>query len=101
MIGKGSTRNIGLRTASVWSARNGSAAALRAAASVVPINGLRAKGSCPGDGAGVPRTEGTPDPGFWSATGNFGGQSETGDQMTSFALCARSRGPRQPPRKTG
>ncbi len=59
------------------------------------------KGSYPGDGAGVPLTEGTHDPSFWSATGNFGGQSETGDQATGSARCARSRGPRQPPRKTG
>ncbi len=54
----------------------------------VPINGLRAKGGYPADNSGAPLTDGAADPSFWSATGNFGGQSETGDQVTSFALCA-------------
>jgi hypothetical protein len=57
----------------------------------VPINGLRAKGSYPSDSGGAPLTGGAADPGFWSATGNFGGQSETGDQVTSFALCASKK----------
>lgn len=58
----------------------------------VPINGLRAKGTYPADGTGGPLTAGTTaDPGSWSATGNFGGQSETGDQVTSLALCATKK----------
>jgi hypothetical protein len=53
-----------------------------------PINGLRAKGTYPSNNAGTPVANGTTNPQFWSATGNFGGQSESGDQVTSFALCA-------------
>jgi hypothetical protein len=57
----------------------------------VPINGLRAKGTFPSDGDGNPLRASTADLGLWSATGNFGGQSETGDQVTSLALCATKK----------
>jgi len=57
----------------------------------VPINGLRAKGTYPSDGAGSPLSSSTTDLGSWSATGNFGGRSETGDQVTSLALCATKK----------
>ena len=52
-----------------------------------PGNGLRAKGSYPSDPAGVPALPGTA-PASWSATANFGAAAETGDQVTSLALCS-------------
>ncbi|WP_163548915.1 Ig-like domain-containing protein [Candidatus Frankia nodulisporulans] len=53
-----------------------------------PINGLRAKGTFPSDASGTVSLDGTQDPVFWAAVGNFGGQSEEGDKITSFAVCA-------------
>ena len=57
----------------------------------VPTNGLRVKGTYPSDASGAPLTDGTATPDFWSAAGNFGGRSEPGDQVTSFALCAAKK----------
>lgn len=56
-----------------------------------PINGLRAKGTYPSGTTGTPVSDGTANPHSWSATGNFGGQPEPGDQVTSFALCASKK----------
>lgn len=46
----------------------------------------------PSDSGGNPVTNGGTDPSFWTAVGGFGGQSEAGDQVTSFAMCS-TRGP--------
>ncbi|WP_235498123.1 Ig-like domain-containing protein [Frankia sp. R43] len=56
---------------------------------VPPINGLRAKGSFPSDASGTMSSTGTQNPQFWAAVGNFGGQAEEGDKITSFAVCAQ------------
>ena len=42
----------------------------------------------PSDSGGNPVANGATDPSFWTAVGGFGGQSETGDQVTSFAMCS-------------
>lgn len=55
---------------------------------VPPINGLRAKGTFPSDASGTMSTNGAQNPQFWAALGNFGGQAEDGDKITSFAMCA-------------
>jgi hypothetical protein len=48
---------------------------------------FRGKGSYPSDANGVPVADATVDPAAWSATANFGMESEVGDQITSLALC--------------
>ncbi|MCM3920374.1 Ig-like domain-containing protein [Frankia sp. AiPs1] len=53
-----------------------------------PINGLRAKGNFPSDASGTMLANGAQNPEFWAALGNFGGQAEDGDKITSFAMCA-------------
>ncbi|CAO5250676.1 Ig-like domain repeat protein [Frankia sp. AgKG'84/4] len=55
---------------------------------IPPINGLRAKGTFPSDASGTMVVNGAQNPEFWSALGNFGGQAEDGDKITSFAMCA-------------
>ncbi|WP_018504814.1 Ig-like domain-containing protein [Parafrankia discariae] len=55
---------------------------------IPPINGLRAKGSFPSDANGISSTDGAQNPEHWAAVGNFGGQTEDGDKITSFAVCA-------------
>jgi hypothetical protein len=57
-----------------------------------PINGLVLRGTLPSDVDGTPSPDGAGDPRSWTAFGGFAGQSETGDVMTGFALCA-SGGP--------
>lgn len=54
---------------------------------VPPSPALRGKGSYPSDVNGVPLADATADPAAWSATANFGIESEVGDQITSLALC--------------
>jgi hypothetical protein len=49
------------------------------------------EGNISSDASGAPLTDGTAKPDFWSAAGNFGGRSEPGDQVTSFALCAAKK----------
>jgi hypothetical protein len=48
----------------------------------LPTNGLRIHGTAPSG-------SGTHDPTSWLALGGFGGQGEAGDQVRSFAMCAR------------
>ncbi|MEX5635605.1 Ig-like domain-containing protein [Parafrankia sp. FMc2] len=55
---------------------------------VPPINGLRAKGDFPSDASGAMSANGAQNPQYWAAVGNFGGQAEQGDKITSFAVCA-------------
>lgn len=57
-----------------------------------PNNGLKLNGSIPSDPAGNPVTNNASTPSNWTAVGGFGGQSESGDQVTGFADCA-SGGP--------
>jgi uncharacterized repeat protein (TIGR01451 family) len=51
-----------------------------------PINGLVMRGTYPSDAAGATTT--ATNPAFWTALGGFAGQSEPGDDVTSFAMCA-------------
>jgi hypothetical protein len=60
----------------------------RAADTATPGNGLKVNGTMPSDSAGNPVANGATDPAFWTAVGGFGGQSEAGDQVTSFAMCS-------------
>jgi len=60
----------------------------RAADTATPGNGLKVNGTMPSDSGGNPVTNGGTDPSFWTAVGGFGGQSEAGDQVTSFAMCS-------------
>jgi hypothetical protein len=60
----------------------------RAADTATPANGLKVNGTMPSDSGGNPVTNGGTDPSFWTAVGGFGGQSEAGDQVTSFAMCS-------------
>src|ERR1700704_3815524 len=60
----------------------------RAADSATPGNGLKVNGTMPSDSAGNPVANGATDPANWAAVGGFGGQSEAGDQVTSFAMCS-------------
>jgi hypothetical protein len=53
----------------------------------LPTVGLRGKGSYPSDATGAPAANGTADPTAWSATANYGQESEGGNQITSLALC--------------
>lgn len=53
-----------------------------------PTNGLRVKGTDPSDATGAPVANFAINPRHWTAEGTFGGQSEDGDQVTSFAMCA-------------
>lgn len=52
-----------------------------------PTNGLRVKGTYPSNATGTPVTNFAINPSRWAAEGTFGGQSEDGDQVTSFAMC--------------
>jgi hypothetical protein len=60
----------------------------RATDTATPGNGLKVNGSVPSDAGGNPVANGAADPAFWTAVGGFGGQSEAGDQVTSFAMCS-------------
>jgi hypothetical protein len=60
----------------------------RAADTATPSNGLKVNGTMPSDAGGNPVASGATDPSFWTAVGGFGGQSEAGDQVTSFAVCS-------------
>jgi len=60
----------------------------RAADTATPGNGLKVNGTMPSDSGGDRVTNGGTDPSFWTAVGGFGGQSEAGDQVTSFAMCS-------------
>src|ERR1700730_2285709 len=60
----------------------------RATDTATPGNGLKVNGTMPSDSAGNPVANGATDPSFWTAVGGFGGQSEAGDQVTSFAMCS-------------
>jgi uncharacterized repeat protein (TIGR01451 family) len=60
----------------------------RVSDTATPNNGLKVNGSMPSDAAGNPATNGSTDPSDWAAIGGYGGQSESGDQVTAFALCA-------------
>ena len=60
----------------------------RAADTATPGNGLKVNGTMPSDSGGNPVPNGATDPSFWTAVGGFGGQSEAGDQVTSFAMCS-------------
>lgn len=51
-----------------------------------PINGLVIKGTAPSDAVGGPAPAN--DPANWTAFGGFAGQSETGDDVTGFAMCS-------------
>lgn len=53
-----------------------------------PTNGLKVNGTYPSDATGTPVGNFAVNPRFWTAAGGFGGQSEAGDQVTSFAMCA-------------
>lgn len=53
-------------------------------------NGLKMNGTLPSDSAGNPASDDSSDPSSWTAVGGFGGQSEAGDQVRSYALCATS-----------
>ena len=54
----------------------------------IPSNGLKTNGSMPSDPAGNPAANGAADTAVWTAVGAFAGQSEPGDAVTGFALCA-------------
>jgi uncharacterized repeat protein (TIGR01451 family) len=54
----------------------------------IPANGLKVNGSMPSDAAGNGAPSGAVDPTVWTAVGAFGGQSEPGDAVTGFAMCA-------------
>jgi hypothetical protein len=60
----------------------------RAADAATPGNGLKVNGTMPSDSAGTAVANGATDPAFWTAVGGFGGQSEAGDQVTTFAMCS-------------
>ena len=60
----------------------------RATDTATPGNGLKVNGTMPSDAGGNPVANGATDPAFWTAVGGFGGQSEAGDQVTSFAMCS-------------
>jgi uncharacterized repeat protein (TIGR01451 family) len=54
-----------------------------------PINGSELRGLSPAsDAAGDASANGDTNPSFWAASGGFGGQNETHDHVTSFAMCA-------------
>lgn len=53
-----------------------------------PTNGLKVNGTYPSDASATPVANLAINPRFWTAAGGFGGQSEAGDQVTSFAVCA-------------
>lgn len=53
-----------------------------------PTNGLKVNGTYPSDTSATPVANHAIDPGFWTAAGGFATQSEAGDQVTSFAVCA-------------
>jgi hypothetical protein len=53
-----------------------------------PTNGLKVNGTYPSDVSGTPVANHAIDPSFWTAAGGFATQSEAGDQVTSFAVCA-------------
>lgn len=53
-----------------------------------PTNGLKVNGTYPSDANAAPASNFAVNPRFWTAAGGFGGQSEAGDQVTSFAVCA-------------
>jgi hypothetical protein len=57
-------------------------------ATTTPTNGLKVNGTYPSGAGAIPVTNSAVNPRFWTAAGGFGGQSETGDQVTSFAVCA-------------
>jgi hypothetical protein len=58
-----------------------------------PINGLRIHGTVPSGPNARPASNGASDITSWSAIGGFGGQSEPGDQVRAFAICAVAGGP--------
>ncbi|HWD08578.1 MAG TPA: DUF11 domain-containing protein, partial [Actinomycetota bacterium] len=64
----------------------------RVSDTATPNNGLKVNGTMPSDASGNPATNASTDPASWTAVGGYGGQAESGDQVTSFALCA-SGGP--------
>jgi hypothetical protein len=53
-----------------------------------PTNGLKINGTYPSDATATPVADHAVNSRSWTATGGFGGQSEAGDQVTSFAVCA-------------
>ena len=53
-----------------------------------PTNGLKVNGTYPSDASATPVANHAIDPSFWTAAGGFATQSEAGDQVTSFAVCA-------------
>ena len=53
-----------------------------------PTNGLKVNGTYPSDVSATPLAHHAIDPSFWTAAGGFATQSEAGDQVTSFAVCA-------------
>jgi hypothetical protein len=57
-------------------------------ATTTPVNGLKVNGTYPSDANATPITTFAVNPTFWAAAGGFGSQSEAGDQVTSFAVCA-------------
>jgi uncharacterized repeat protein (TIGR01451 family) len=68
------------------SALTGGGALLARSGGAAPISSLKLAGTLPGEGdpLAVPAL----DPAAWTAVAAFGGQSETGDSATAFALCA-------------
>ena len=52
-----------------------------------PSPAMRGQGSYPSDGNGAPVIDATADPVAWSATANFGMETQVGNQITSLALC--------------
>src|SRR5262245_16909045 len=58
-----------------------------------PINGLRIHGTIPSTASAKPVANGAKTVTSWAAIGGFGGQSEPGDQVRAFAVCAIAGGP--------
>jgi uncharacterized repeat protein (TIGR01451 family) len=51
-------------------------------------NGLKVNGSVPSSSGGTPSTTGATDPSNWTAVGGFGGQADSNDDVTAYAMCA-------------
>jgi hypothetical protein len=59
----------------------------------VPNNGLVLDGTLPSNSLGAPLANNASNPANWTTVAGFAGQSETGDESETFAMCETSGGP--------
>jgi hypothetical protein len=59
----------------------------------VPNNGLVLDGTLPSDSLGAPLANNASSPSNWTTVAGFAGQSESGDESETFAMCETSGGP--------